>query len=226
MSLMTRIKHVGCLAVALTLLNVGTASAVNPPVRGTADTMIIGDSVFALSGDIHENLESDLGETINTHARSGCQMIGGNLICSRRYAIPKQYENASKAGIKTVIMNGGGNDIQLNDCSPSLSKCMPLLQDLEDEIATLAQQMQADGIEEIIFLGYYNAKGDAAAMREINEYSMDYKARTYPGLGITFVDVRDHFNGNEDRYIANDGIHPTAAGSRVLADLLRAKLTD
>ncbi|QJD57972.1 SGNH/GDSL hydrolase family protein [Pseudomonas sp. gcc21] len=226
MSLMIRIKHCAFIAAALTLMNIGTANAVNPPVSGTADTMIIGDSVFALSGDIKEYLEDDLGEPITSHARSGCQMIGGNLICSRRYAIPEQYDNASKRGIKTVIMNGGGNDIQLNDCSPSLEKCMPLLQDLEDEIASLAQQMQADGIEEIIFLGYYNAKGSAAAMREINEYSMNYKARTYPGLGITFVDVRDRFNGNEDRYIANDEIHPTAEGSRVLADLLLEKLTD
>lgn len=226
MSLMTRIKHGACLAVALALLNVGTASAVNPPVSSAADTLIIGDSVFALSGDIKQNLENDLGETIVSQARSGCQMLGGNLICSRRYAIPQQYANASKAGIKTVIMNGGGNDIQLNSCSPSLSRCMPLLEDIEDEIASLAQQMQADGIEEIIFLGYYNAKGDAAAMSEINEYSMDYKARTYPGLGITFVDVRDHFKGNEDRYIARDEIHPTADGSRVLADLLLEKLTD
>jgi lysophospholipase L1-like esterase len=224
MSLINKMKHSALLFLALTLLSVGTVNAVNPPVASKTDKMIIGDSVFALSGDIHRYLQSDLNETINTHARSGCQMIGGNLICSRRYAIPAQYANASKAGIKTVIMNGGGNDIQLNSCAPSLSRCMPLLQDLENRIATLAQQMRADGVQNIIFLGYYNATGDAAALREINEYSMNLKARTYPGLGITFIDVRSAFNGNEARYIARDGIHPTAAGSRVLADLIRREL--
>ncbi len=224
MSLFSSVKRSALVLLALGLLNVGTVSAVNPPVASQTDKMIIGDSVFALSGDIHRYLQNDLNETINTHARSGCQMIGGNLICSRRYAIPTQYANASKRGIKTVIMNGGGNDIQLNSCAPSLSRCMPLLQDLENEIATLAQKMRADGIENIIFLGYYNATGSAAELREINEYSMNLKARTYPGLGITFIDVRDAFNGNEAQYISRDNIHPTAAGSRVLADLIRREL--
>jgi lysophospholipase L1-like esterase len=39
-------------------------------------------------------------------------------------------------------------------------------------------------------------------------------------MGVTFVDSRDAFLGNEWRYIGSDGIHPTAAGSRALADLI------
>jgi len=53
---------------------------------------------------------------------------------------------------------------------------------------------------------------------------MNRKAATYPGLGITFIDVRPAFDGNEARYILNDGIHPTAEGSRVLADLIKQAL--
>lgn len=187
---------------------------------GDASKMIIGDSVFAYSGDIHDYLEADLDETIDSHARSGCQMIGGNIICSSRYSIPNQYDDADKSGIDTVIMNGGGNDIQLSDCRPSLDACMELLLALEEEIASLNAEMQSDGIDNVIFLGYYNATGDAAELREINEYSMDMKANTYPSMGITFVDPRQAFDGNEDDYIRSDGIHPTAAGSRVLADLI------
>lgn len=211
------------LPAVLALLFSAPGHAGNPPVNA-GDTLIVGDSVFALSGDIRRYLEQDLDEVVDSHARSGCQMIGGNLLCSRRYAIPRQYANASKTGIDTVIFNGGGNDIQLNSCRPSLSACMPLLNSLEAEIATLVQQMKADGIENIIFLGYYNATGQAAELREINEYSMDYKAANYPAMGVTFIDVRDAFNGNEAQYIANDGIHPTAAGSRVLADLILQEL--
>jgi len=210
--------------VLVSLLCFGTAQAYNPAPVAPADTLIVGDSVFALSGDIHRFLEEDLNKPIKTSARSGCQMLGGNFICRSRYAIPAQYANADKRGIKTVIFNGGGNDIQLNSCAPSLSRCMPLLNDLEDRIAQLVQQMRADGIENIIFLGYYNATGNAADLREINTYSMNRKAATYPGLGITFIDVRPAFDGNEARYILNDGIHPTAEGSRVLADLIKRAL--
>lgn len=203
-------------ALAISTLFSLPAMATNP--ISAPDTMILGDSVFALSGDIHENLEADLDENIDTYARSGCQLTGGNVLCSRLYSVENQYARADKSGIRTVIFNGGGNDIQLNSCRPSLTACMPLLNEIEDRIATLVQRMHNDGIEEIIFLGYYNAVGGALELRDINNYSMNYKAAAYPGMGVKFVDVRADFAGNESRYISGDGIHPTAAGSRVLAN--------
>jgi lysophospholipase L1-like esterase len=203
-------------ALAISTLFSLPAMATNPV--NAPDTMILGDSVFALSGDIHENLEADLDENIDTYARSGCQLTGGNVLCSRLYSVENQYARADKSGIRTVIFNGGGNDIQLNSCRPSLTACMPLLNELEDRIAALVQRMRNDGIEEIIFLGYYNAVGGALELRDINNYSMNYKAAAYPGMGVKFVDVRADFAGNESRYISGDGIHPTAAGSRVLAN--------
>ena len=207
----------GLAVLTLSALCCTSALATNPG-SSSPDTLILGDSIFALSGDIHEYLEADLDENINTSARSGCQLTGGNILCSSRYSVERQYERASKRGIRTVIFNGGGNDIQLNSCRPSLSACMPLLNELEDRIAALVQQMRNDGIEEIVFLGYYNAVGGALELRDINNYSMNYKAAAYPGMGVKFVDVRAAFAGNESRYITSDGIHPTAAGSRVLAD--------
>lgn len=186
--------------------------------------MIIGDSIFALSGDIHENLENDLDETIDTHARSGCQMNGGNIICSSTYSVPRQYARADKSGIKTVIFNGGGNDFLLGEGSNcSTNACInAVLADIEETIADLVRDMKNDGIEEIIYLGYYNVND--ADNRAINQISMDYKAANYPAMGIKFIDTRQAFAGNERRYISYDGIHPTAAGSRVLADLIRAAL--
>lgn len=182
--------------------------------------MIIGDSIFALSGDIHRNLEQDLNETIRTYARSGCQMNGGSLICSRRYAVPNQYENADKRGIRTVIMNGGGNDFLLGEGSRcTTEQCVrDVLMAIEQTIAGMVSDMRSDGIEEILFLGYYNL-GDPER-DAINAISMPYKAANYPAMGVTFVETRPAFQGNERRYISSDGIHPTAAGSRVLADLI------
>jgi len=205
-------------AAAISLLFVGAAHATNPPSTSTVTKMIIGDSIFALSGDIEKYLEADLGERIDSHARSGCQMIGGNIICTRRYAIPEQYANASKRGINTVIMNGGGNDFLFGNCN-SVSTCMETLLAIEETIASLTARMKSDGIKKIVFLGYYNAPA-RPELAAVNEYAMDQKAATYPAMGITFVDTRAAFRGKESSYVTRDGIHPTAAGSRVLANLI------
>lgn len=186
----------------------------------SADKMIVGDSIFALSGDIHEYLEEDLDETIDTYARSGWQVNGGSLICSRRYTIPNQYANADKDGIETVIMNGGGNDFLLGegaDCTTE-SCVEEVLMGIEQTLAGMYSDMLNQGVDEIIFLGYYNL-GDPER-DQINSVSMAYKAENYPQMGVKFIDTRPAFAGNESRYITSDGIHPTAAGSRVLADLI------
>ncbi|WP_439133280.1 SGNH/GDSL hydrolase family protein [Pseudomaricurvus sp.] len=188
-----------------------------------ADKMIIGDSIFALSGDIHAYLEDDLNEGIDTHARSGCQMNGGNILCSSRYNVPNQYDDASKRGIETVIMNGGGNDFLLGDGGDCTTQActQEVLFAIEETISGLVADMRNDGITEIVYLGYYYVGTEDDA---VNQASMDYKAANYPAMGIKFVDSRNAFLGNESAYISSDGIHPTAAGSRVLATLIENAL--
>ncbi|GGY83693.1 SGNH/GDSL hydrolase family protein [Marinobacter zhanjiangensis] len=190
----------------------------------SADKMIVGDSIFALSGDIHSYLEDDLDETIDTYARSGCQVNGTSLLCSSRYTIPNQYDNADKDGIDTVIMNGGGNDFLLGDGADCTTQaCIEeVLAGIEQTLAGMYNEMQNDGISEIIFLGYYNVEDPQDAA--INDLSMAYKAANYPQMGVDFIDTRPAFAGNESRYISSDEIHPTAAGSRVLADLILQEL--
>lgn len=200
------------------------ASAIGGGGGSSADKMIVGDSIFALSGDIHSYLEDDLDENIDTYARSGCQVNGTSLLCSRRYTIPSQYERADKDGIDTVIMNGGGNDFLLGDGGDCTTQaCIEeVLTGIEQTLAGMYNDMQNDGISEIIFLGYYDT--DDEQNRVINSLSMSYKAENYPQMGVDFIDTRPAFAGNESSYISSDGIHPTAAGSRVLADLILEEL--
>ncbi|MGB3623201.1 MAG: SGNH/GDSL hydrolase family protein [Ketobacter sp.] len=194
---------------------------------GSTTKMIVGDSIFALSGDIHSFLEDSLNENIDTHARSGCQMNGGNILCSSRYAVPSQYDRASKSGIETVIMNGGGNDFLLGDgadCGTGPTPaCQEVLFAVEETMAGLVEDMHADGIDEIVYLGYYSTTA-SSGNNALNDFSMEYKIANYPAMGVKFIDSRDAFRGNERSYITLDGIHPTAAGSRVLADLIEQAL--
>ena len=182
--------------------------------------LIVGDSVFALSGDIRAYLEDDLNESIDSEAKSGCQILGGNFICSRWNNIPRQYDGADKTGINTVIFNGGGNDFLLGDGGDCLTQsCIEgVLVDIEEAIAGMVSDMKADGMDQIIYLGYYYVYDEDN--NAINKMSMDYKAANYAAMGVDFIDTRASFQGNEWRYITSDEIHPTAAGSRVLADLI------
>jgi lysophospholipase L1-like esterase len=221
-------KKPGAIVVAL-LASVFVAGvyAANPGGggRAPANKLIVGDSIFALSGAIRNNLQSDLNETVNSSARSGCQMIGGNGICSSRFAVPNQYANASKAGITTTIFNGGGNDFLLGNACPSrtVAGCQQAIQAIEETISTLAARMRSDGITKIIYLGYYNASG-ATDLRAVNDFNADLKARTYPAQGIEYVETRPSFAGRERQLLNADGIHPNAQGSRILTDLIKQKL--
>ena len=219
------LKHALAILGALLSFN---ALAINSGGGSSSTTkMIVGDSIFALSGEIHEFLEDDLNESIDTYARSGCQMLGGNILCSSYYAIPRQYSRASKRGIETVIMNGGGNDFLLGDgadCgAPTSRACQEILLEIEETLAGMFDGMRSDGIDEIVFLGYYYLE-DNDTNNEINQISMDYKKANYGAMGVKFVDTRAAFLGNERRYITSDGIHPTSEGSRVLANLIKQYL--
>ena len=198
-----------------------SASAINIGNDSEATKMIVGDSIFALSGDIHANLENDLNESIDTYAKVGCQMNGGNFICLSFNAVPKQYAKADKSGISTVIMNGGGNDFLLGDGADCTTEaCVDeVLYAIEETFSGLVSDMKSDGIQEIVYLGYYYLQ-DNDANNAVNYKSMSYKMANYPAMGVKFVDSRDAFLGNEASYITSDGIHPTATGSRVLADLI------
>jgi len=193
--------------------------------RAAANKLIVGDSIFALSGAIRANLQTALNETVNSSARSGCQMIGGNGICPARFAVPQQYANASKTGIRTIIFNGGGNDFLLgNPCSPlTVAACQQAIQAIEETISSLAARMRAGGATKIIYLGYYNVTG-APELGPINNFDADLKARTYPAQGIVYIETRPSFAGREAQLLNADGIHPNAQGSRILTDLIRAQL--
>lgn len=223
-SLATFTKAVLTAAIAATV-SAGAFAISTGGIGGSTTKMIVGDSIFALSGDIHSNLERNLGENIDTHAQSGCQMNGSSFICGERGRIPNQYKSASKNGINTVIFNGGGNDFLLGDGGDCRNQaCIEeVLVAIEQTISNMVSDMKSDGINEIVYLGYYDTPSDPDNVA-INGLSMAYKAENYPGMGVKFVDTRNAFAGNERSYISFDGIHPTAAGSRVLADLIEQNL--
>lgn len=206
---------------------------------GNNQVVNLGDSIFALSGKISDYLHSYAGQTFRRYAVSGAELDGG-ILAPDLYS---QYNTArnDNPNIETIIMDGGGNDILLPvltlfdpyDCQTQwyewgrLSRsCKNFIDDLYVDAVNLLNDMHADGVDNVIYLGYYYTK-DAIFFLDNLEEAIDYgdvrlsQACQYSAANCQFVDPRSTINNSD---IISDGIHPATSGSKKLADLIWPKL--
>jgi hypothetical protein len=188
------------------------------PTDTTNDQVVmIGDSIFALSGEIANELERLSGETYRSYYVSGAEMEGGMV-----RAIPDQYTQARNAdnNIRTIIMDGGGNDIQIGASSSCTNgsvttACKNALQPALTAADNLFKKMRADGVQNIVYMNYFyimntNSKPAFNWMHD----EMAKVVQKYNGL---IVDPMPYMS---DRLIGSDRIHPTDEGSQMLANLI------
>jgi lysophospholipase L1-like esterase len=195
----------------------------------------IGDSIFALSGALQDNLESYAGETFRQYTISGAEVTGG--IFATDIATQFQIAKADNSDIETVIMDAAGNDIlipiitlfDVYDCKTQwyqwwgLSRsCKNLIDDLYVDTVGLLNTIDASGVDNVIFLGYYHTKNALLLLDSVEE-AVDYgngrlaQACANSNANCTFVDPRSSINDND---IIIDGIHPASSGSLKLANLI------
>lgn len=237
-----RLKVVAALALSLLITGCdGVGSLVSNAKVSDADNdqvVFIGDSIFALSGDLQDNLEDYAGQTFRRYTLSGAELSGGIIATS----IASQYDNAvaDNSQIDTIVMDGGGNDILLpaiafdpNNCKTQwwqwgrLSRrCKNFIDDIYVDGVNLLNRMHTDGADNIIYLGYYHTK-NALLLLDSLEEAVDYgdmrlaQACHYSLANCEFVDPRSSIRDSD---ILIDGIHPTGSGSRKLADLIWPRL--
>lgn len=200
------------------------------PLEEKDCVVMLGDSIFALSGDETEALEELSGDSYRHYYISGAQMEGGLVD-----TIPEQYDEAIGDGpIRTVILDGGGNDVLIGAqtaCSTVYgtglsASCLRVLDEVAEVTEALLEAMVADGVENIVWQGYYHTTdamlwqvADVSTERAI-ENMASFQAR-HPEIKAIYIDVRPYFNKYEASiYTISDGIHPTQAASELLADLL------
>lgn len=204
---------------------------------------VLGDSYIDLSGDftkfVQENARKAgaLGASENyiDLARSGAAMQKGNLLAP---AIPTQLptllstsKRAGPEGVKLVLMTGGGNDVLIDASScKSISTpnemCKGVVAKSLAVVKKLFADMAAGGIKEVVYFWYPDLGPDQG--RVINDYSIPLaKENCESDTNVTchFVDTREAFRGHAN-YVGPDGIHPTAAGSKVIADLVWGVMVD
>jgi lysophospholipase L1-like esterase len=192
------------------------------------DVITIGDSIFDLSGDIQTYLEQEAGQTFRNYTQSGAMLSGGILAT----AIDQQYADANGANgdISTVVMNGGGNDILIPailldpyGCRThwwrwNISRsCKNLVNNSYVTAVNLMNDMAADGVDDIVFLGYYTLPRSNANLEKAVNYGDkrlgDACANTV--ANCSFIDPRGTVPAE---HVLGDNIHPTSEGSRTLAN--------
>jgi lysophospholipase L1-like esterase len=187
--------------------------------RAANETIIIGDSIFALNGVIGSELASLSSLAINSYARNGAVMSG----------IVRQYQEAKSNGLaRTVIMNGGGNDVlgNMSACRAFNQTCINVIENAVRQSVDLVAQMEADGVESIYFLGYYYTTTFAAGLDQAVDYAMERVPSICEGTSVRceVVDTREAMKAAGT--ISWDGIHPSQSGSIIMARLLWEKMQE
>ncbi len=222
----------GCSELGYLLSNDKVTDADNDKV------VFVGDSIFALSGEIQNQLEAKAGETFRRYTVSGAE-LSGELIAP---SIPQQFRDAvaDNPDIETVVGDAGGNDILIpaialnsNNCKTPwwrfgrLSKqCRDFIDDIYVDAVDFLNEMAEADVQNGILTGYYYTKNGLFRLDDMKE-AVDYGNATLARacensvLNCTFVDPRWVIN---DRDIIFDGIHPADSGSKKIADLIWPKL--
>ncbi len=225
-----------CLIAIASFIAIGCGIAdMNNPAATEFDVVIVGDSIYDLDGFIHDNLQTLSGKSYKDYSKSGDTIS----------YITKQYNTAiaARPTIKTILMDAGGNDIlmdvywsqacQTTSTTPSAA-CKAYINGVLDSVETLWTDMGNDGVDNIIHTGYYALKAGTLTTLMYGKTKLNAavayadvelaKAALISQAEVTFIDPRASFAGKESSYIKSDGIHPTNAGGKVIADLIWAKL--
>ena len=217
-------------ATALVALSV--VGCTGNPYEENADRMdviTLGDSIFDLNGVIQDTLEGYAGETFRDYTQSGAELSGGLFATP----VDGQYADAraTDSNIDTIVMDGGGNDILIPatlfdpyGCrthwwrwNPSRS-CVGLIEDQYVNAVNLLNQMNSDGVDNVVWLGYYELpRGNANLTKALNigDDYLGYACEVATTADCSFVDPRGTVPASQ---VEGDDIHPTPAGSVNLAN--------
>jgi hypothetical protein len=188
------------------------SNPVVPCMKGAlkgSEVVIMGDSFYALSGEIQRNVEAlakaaGAPQPYRQAAVSGATLQGN---------IPGQYDRALGAGaIKLVIMDGGGNDSIAGYCS----RCPQI-------VDQLFAKMGQSGTTDVLYTFYPdpgNPPGSAPFKQNLDRSRPEIRevCTKTSALRCHFLDLRPFWMNGD----TTDGLHPTPSGARHVADAIWA----
>jgi hypothetical protein len=197
----------------------GTTGAGGACVRDQvmpSEVLFIGDSFIALNNSIPMAVEANAraAGSLGQNERYRNNAMSGTLLGNNQ--IPTQYNNGVSAGpVKVVLMNGGGNDcLQANNPSAAYSAAMTLFQ-------TMAQR----NTQSVVYFFYPDpfgmfATGNLKPCLDGLRPMMKSLCEGLTAPKCYFIDLRPGWTNNQ----TTDGIHPTPAGGKIVADQIWATM--
>jgi hypothetical protein len=189
------------------------------------DVITIGDSWMNLGvAGIQQSLVAASGRPYRTHGIPGTRLLNEQ--------IPMQYAQAKAEDpdIVTVVMTAGGNDIlqvpeALTDCIADWSTtggiaCKAQIDAVAARLETLWAEMAADGVADVVIIGYSRAGGVFAAPIEYSQEVVGQLCDDAP-LGCHAIDSDTIIDGD-----LRDGIHPTDAAFELLGQAIWQLMQD
>lgn len=176
---------------------------------------IFGDSIFTSGGGaIEQELERLMTRSIDSHAVAGTVMA----------QIRDQYKSQRGRGIRTAIVDGGGNDVlgARGECQNRMSEgCRNIIDNAAAIAKDLFAMMAQDGVTNVVHLTCHYPVGWNAGFDQAVDYGYSAIAQACEesGANCVVVDPRSAMRGRND-LLEWDGIHPNRAGAQVMAGLI------
>ncbi len=175
------------------------------------DSILKGKDTMWGPAAINKYLDEFSGQHLDNYAVIGSSMHDGWV-----KSVPEIYQdmhNDRAANMpQTVVLNGGGNDVisVRNDCWAYNDKCRKQIDSAMDIASGLMDKMAADGVQHVVYLGWYYVANMTAPVDYGSERLKTVCAAA--PLDCHVADVR-----NVTIVTGFDGIHPNDAGYKQLA---------
>jgi lysophospholipase L1-like esterase len=215
----------------------GGAAGAEPPavakpcIQNANEVLIIGDSYVDYVNPLQPPLEANA--TADGQLPAGQHYtnlaVAGTLIAD----IERQWQSGKRNMPKFVVGDGGGNDVLigapqcLNAGAQNNTTCTDVVARANMVAARMIQDMKASGVRGLVFFFYPHIPNGG---HDILDYSYPMAKAACEGASdanftCAFVDTRAAFEGHPEHFFF-DGIHPSASGSKVIADLVWAAMKD
>lgn len=174
------------------------------------EIQIFGDSIFATRNKgVRNELQKLTHTNIPDHSQTGKWV----------WEIKNQYLQANKDGMRTVILNGGGNDMFGSNCRPVSDNCKQALSNAVVNLEELFNIIAEDGREHIIFLGGHYPMGWNGGYENAVDlcYQQVIPICENSQVKCTLIDLRDQFKGHSD-WLDWDGVHPNDTGVKKISE--------
>lgn len=202
-------------------------AAASPPCDDSGisanEVVIVGDSFFATTHEVTgylEGLARDDGVLSEGERYRDYSNLVSNSLAYPEAGLSMQYEAArSELNARVVIMNGGGADVLLGSCEIVDEQC-PLMTDAALALEALLTQMQTQGVEQVVFVGYPDpVPDDVHEKMSVLRPLLEQECVTSP-VPCHWLDLRTTFAEGGSDFVEADGLNPTSSGAKATAEAI------